>query len=236
MIANRQLLILPLIALLWNGIVYSGGRALASGRVHYDMTLPIDRITPFFPWTMAIYWGCFLFWIVVYLWMAAQERKAVGHFFFMHFIGELICFAFFVFLPSTNIRPAVPGTDIWSWMVRIQYHFDEANNLFPSIHCMVSWLCWIGLRKQTETCPKWFRRSSFAVALAVCISTLTLKQHVIADVIGAIIVAESANLLAGIPILLNRYIHLMETVLQQPIKQLSLYKHSHKGGAHEVST
>lgn len=219
MLANRQLLIFPLSALMWIQIAYFGARILVSARVHYDMTLPIDQITPFLPWTIVIYCSCFLFWTVVYTWMAAQKQKVVGHFFLMHFIGILICFTFFIILPTTNIRPAVHGGDIWSWMVRIQYRFDEANNLFPSIHCMVSWLCWIGLRKQRGECPKWFCRCSFVVALAVFISTLTVKQHVIVDVIGAIRVAEIANLMAGIPALLNRYIHLMEMIMQQPIKK-----------------
>lgn len=218
---KRQLFFIPLIAMLWNGLVYFGGRTIASDRFHYDMTLSIDRMTPFLPWTITIYWGCFLFWIAAYLFMAAQKRDVVGRFFLMHFIGELICFIFFVLLPTTNIRPEVLGEDIWSSMVRLQYQGDAADNLFPSIHCMVSWICWIGLRNQ-QKCPSWCRWGALAFAIAVCISTLTLKQHVIVDVIGAIIIAEISYLLAGIPGLLNRFVGLMSVLLRQPLKEITI--------------
>lgn len=220
---HRQFLFFPLIAVAWNGIVYYGGRTIAAGWTHYDMTLPIDRITPFLPWTILIYWGCFLFWILCYLWMALQKKELLGRFFLMHFLGELICFLFFLLLPTTNLRPEVPGNDIWSVIVRLQYEVDAADNLFPSIHCMISWMCWIGLRSQ-KRCPAWCRWGALAVAVAVCISTLTLKQHVIADVIGAILIAEFTYRLAGIPALLNPYIRLMERLLKQPLKEINIQK------------
>lgn len=69
------------------------------------------------------------------------------------------------------------------------------DNLFPSIHCLVSWLCWIGLRnqKQIKTGYKIF---SFLMAIAICICTLTTKQHVIVDVIAAVGLAEVSYLIS----------------------------------------
>ncbi len=217
---QRQLLVIPLLALLWNGFVYALGRLLAKGEPHIDMTLPIDRAVPLVPWTILIYWGCFLFWVAVYLRMAAQDRKELTHFFLMHFIGETICFLFFIFLPTANVRPSVTGTDLWSWLVRLQYHLDEANNLFPSIHCMISWFCWIGLRKQKH-CPFRLKLCAFVFALAVFLSTLTLKQHVVLDVLGAVLTAEVSSLLAKIPLLQDLYLRLTEALLRIRIRRIT---------------
>ncbi|MDO4621137.1 MAG: phosphatase PAP2 family protein [Lachnospiraceae bacterium] len=216
LIENRQVILMPLAAFLVNVLVYGGGRLLASGKKHYDFTLRIDELTPFIPWTMLIYWGCFVFWILVYLRMASLTRKEAGHFFLMHLIGELTCFLFFVFLPTTNVRPAVDGADLWSALVRLQYRADAADNLFPSIHCMISWICWVDMRKQ-KSCPQWARTASLLTALAVFISTLTLKQHVIVDVISAVIVGEAANQLAKLPVLLEPFCKLWERMLRKTL-------------------
>ena len=71
-----------------------------------------------------------------------------------------------------------------------------ADNLFPSIHCLNSWFCYIAVRGRREI-PRWYQRFSFWAALAVFVSTLTTKQHVIADVIGGALLAEVTWQIAG---------------------------------------
>lgn len=76
------------------------------------------------------------------------------------------------------------------------YQMDAADNLFPSIHCLNSWFCYIAVRSRREI-PRWYQRFSFWAALAVFVSTLTTKQHVIADVIGGALLAEVTWQIAG---------------------------------------
>ena len=73
--------------------------------------------------------------------------------------------------------------------MKLLYSVDAVDNLFPSIHCLVSWFCWIGIRKRPDI-PMLQRYFSLAVAVAVCLSTLTTKQHVITDVIGGVALAK----------------------------------------------
>ena len=80
--------------------------------------------------------------------------------------------------------------------MRFLYQVDAADNLFPSIHCLTSWFCYIGIRGRREV-PKWYRVFSCLFALAVFISTLTTKQHVIIDVIAGAALAEVAYRVAG---------------------------------------
>ena len=81
-------------------------------------------------------------------------------------------------------------------MLALLYQMDAADNLFPSIHCLNSWFCYIAVRSRREI-PRWYQRFSFWAALAVFVSTLTTKQHVIADVIGGALLAEVTWQIAG---------------------------------------
>lgn len=105
--------LLPLMAFTWNQLVYLGARLLAEGRPHSDWTLPIDNLIPFLPCTVAVYFGCFLFWAFNYLLVASREKGLAYRFFCADFLAKAICFACFVLLPTTNVRPAVDGHSVW---------------------------------------------------------------------------------------------------------------------------
>ena len=97
---------------------------------------------------------------------------------------------------ADNERPSIPEQGFWNQMLALLYQMDAADNLFPSIHCLNSWFCYIAVRGRREI-PRWYQRFSFWAALAVFVSTLTTKQHVIADVIGGALLAEVTWQIAG---------------------------------------
>ena len=101
----------------------------------------------------------------------------------------IICFLFFVFYPTTNVRPELVGNGIFVQGMRFLYQIDKPVNLFPSIHCMASWFCCIGIRRDKKI-PVWYKIVSVMIAVLVFVSTLVTKQHVIVDVIGGVVVAE----------------------------------------------
>ena len=73
--------------------------------------------------------------------------------------------------------------------MRFVYAADPATNLFPSIHCLVSWMCFIGIRKQKHI-PVWYKVFSAVFALLVFASTQFTKQHYIIDVFAGAAIAE----------------------------------------------
>ena len=83
---------------------------------------------------------------------------------------------------------------IWDQALRFVYSIDQSANLFPSIHCLVSWFCYIGIRHQKKI-PVWYQRFSLVFAILVCISTQVTKQHYIIDVFGGIILSEVCYLI-----------------------------------------
>lgn len=193
---TREVLLILAVALIWNCGSYALARLIAGSWRHYDMTTAIDRLIPLVPWTIIVYFGCYLFWGVNYCLCAMQDRTSRDRFFCADALAKLVCFALFLLVPTTNVRPEIIGETMWDHLMRLLYRIDSADNLFPSIHCLVSWLCWIGVRKRSDI-PAVYRRFSFVATVAVCISTLTTYQHVIADVFAAVLIAEACYYFAG---------------------------------------
>lgn len=181
---------LPLIfALLWNTIIYNGAIALQRGRTALDMTSALENAIPFQPGWIVIYFGCYLFWAVNYILIARRGKEVWFRFLTADLLAELICGLFFVLLPTTNVRPVITDGDLFSNLTAFLYFVDPAKNLFPSIHCMASWFCWIGVRSDRRF-PTWYKWFNCLFALCVCASTLFLKQHCIPDVIAGVLLAE----------------------------------------------
>lgn len=180
----------PLIlALAFNMLVYSGSRIIAGDWRHYNIESAIDRMIPLWTPSVVVYLGCYVFWVVNYIMIAKQEKREVCGFFGGELLAKAVCLVFFLALPTTNIRPELEPDGIWNRLMIFVYSVDAADNLFPSIHCLVSWFSYIGLRGKKEI-SVWYRGFSCIMALLVCLSTLLTKQHVIADVFGGILLAE----------------------------------------------
>ena len=202
-----------LLTLAGNQLPYQLARLLTSGKLHYDLALPIDAAIPFLPWTVVIYgFGCLLFWFFLYRRIAALPRQTADRFFCANLLGKGIAFLFFVFLPTEMTRPALSETGFWNVFMRLVYSVDEPNNLFPSLHCFIAWLGWVGIRGNRQVSPLW-RVSALAMAVAVCISTLTTREHVIVDVAGGVLLSELCWQLAGWERLRALYSSLADRVL-----------------------
>lgn len=174
----------------FNCLVYSGSRMIAGGWYHHNIETGVDRRFPFVPEFLVIYFGCYVFWAVNYILIARQDRRSVYQFFTGDFISRFICLVFFLAFPTTNTRPVITGGGLWNQAALWLYSIDAADNLFPSIHCLVSWFCYLGIRGRKEI-PRWYQSVSMVIAILVFVSTLLTKQHVIVDVAGGILLAES---------------------------------------------
>ena len=188
-IFKRSSLISLIFAFSFNMIVYIGSRMIAGNWHHYNIESSLDRLIPIWAPSVIIYLGCYLFWAANYIIIAQQEKDTVCQFFSADFLSRIVCLIFYLVVPTTNVRPNVDPSGFWNQLLLYLYSIDAADNLFPSIHCLVSWFCYIGIRGNQKI-PKWYRGLSCIMALLVCASTLLTKQHVIIDVIGGILLAE----------------------------------------------
>ncbi len=183
------------VALAWNGVIYQGAILLRRGDTMWDMTTWLEQVIPFQPVWIIVYFGCFLFWGANYILISRRGKEEWFRFLWADLCAELVCGLFFILMPTTNVRPEVLGTDLASQLVVLLYQVDPPQNLFPSIHCMVSWFCFIGVRSDRRI-PLWYRGFNCVFALAVCASTLFLKQHCVPDVFAGVLLAEATYAIA----------------------------------------
>lgn len=172
---------------LLNCVVYWGAMLINKNRALMDINIVLDRALPFDSRWVVIYLGSFLFWIINYILLSQTEdwyRIMTAE-----VTAKLLCGLIFLLLPSTNVRPEHLGSGIWDALMGAVYAMDEPTNLFPSIHCLESWICYGGLRKRLDI-PEWYRDFSGVFAIMVCLSTLFTKQHVVADVFAGVFLAE----------------------------------------------
>lgn len=193
---SKEIQLVLIGALIWNVTVYFGTRLVAWSWPHHDITTTFDMRFPFMPWTIVIYIGSYLFWVVNYCICAVQDRQERHRFFCADWMAKIIALIIFLTFPTTNLRPEITGNGLWDVSMKLLYWVDRPDNLFPSLHCLVSWLCWIGVRKRKDV-SVFYRYGSLLIAVAICLSTMTTKQHVLVDVIGGIALAEICYAAAG---------------------------------------
>lgn len=185
--------ILPLLSCFGlNMLIYSGTMVMCADWYHYDLTTSLDQAIPLVPGWMYIYFGCFLFWTVNYIMVARINRNDPDTFYRFvaaDMISRLVCGIIFMVFPTTNVRPEVTGTGFSVFLLQFLYGLDQPTNLFPSIHCLVSWFCFLGIKDQKRI-PAWYKGVSFVLAVLVFLSTLFTKQHVLVDVAGGVILAQ----------------------------------------------
>ena len=211
--SERYFLVSFCLTLVFNALAYQASRLFTQNSRHFSLALPADAAVPFLPWTVIIYFGCFLFWFAVYRLAARLPRERADRFFLANILGKLICLFFFLLFPTTISRPEVNGTTVWDALIRFLYWIDAPDNLFPSLHCMIAWLCWAGIRGNRDVPLPW-RVSALVMAVLVCLSTLTTRQHVIADVFGGILLSELCFRLSALPALRRPYARLVDRLIQ----------------------
>ena len=205
----------------WTQVLYLGARFLNTGRFHYDFSCGLDHCISVVPWTAGIYWGCCFFWITNYILSAKSGKQNVYRFFCADFMAKAICFACFILFPTTIDRPVIEGYSFWAGLLRLIYQTDTPDNLFPSIHCLVSWFSYIGVRGRKDI-PLWYQNLSLVMALAVFASTLTTRQHVIVDIPGGLLLAEGCYWLAGRRSLLERYTNFIDGIFRRFQRAVSI--------------
>ncbi len=181
---------LTLVALA-NLVAYVGARLvnLLADRSYVNMTTSIDMGMPVLPFFAIIYVIAFPFWVGTYIYVSRMGDDKCYRLATADITGKLLCGAIFIILPTQNVRPVVETTDFSSWLLNVIYFFDLPNNLFPSIHCLKSWLCFAAVRDERRV-PVWFKGFSFVLAVLICVSTLYTKQHVAADALAGVFIAE----------------------------------------------
>lgn len=184
-----------LLAVLLNMIVYNGSKLITNQFFHYDFSTIVDSFIPFWSIFILVYILAYVQWIVGYIVISREDKETCYYYMIAEVIAKLFCLFFFFIIPSTIVRPAVLGNGILDTLTKFIYSMDEPVNLFPSIHCLESWMCFRG-SMHLKSVSKTYKWGMFVFSILVFLSTVFVKQHVFVDIIGGILVVELGLYLA----------------------------------------
>lgn len=181
--------LLLVIAVVMQSLVYFLTKPFTHDMEHLSIPLPFENSIPFAPEWVTIYAATFFFWMIGLAVAMKQERELSFKLFSALYIAQLICFAFFVAMPTVIDRPEITGTAYYDRLLAQIYAADEPTNLFPSMHCMLSYIVFRGLMYCPEVKKPYVVAAGVLTAL-ICASTVLIKQHFLLDVFAGIVLGE----------------------------------------------
>lgn len=188
---------LPLGAmLLFNWLVYFGTRFFTTGMRHYLMYTPLDEIIPFVPAFISVYILAYFQWVFGYGIIARENKQIFYRIVIAEIIAKAMALVCFIAVPTTIERPEITGTGVWDLLTVSVYNADAPDNLFPSVHCLESWVCFRGAMYLKKP-GKWYKYASLVFTLLVFASTVFVKQHVVLDMVGAVAFVEIGMFISG---------------------------------------
>ncbi|MCY6959094.1 phosphatase PAP2 family protein [Clostridium brassicae] len=151
----------------------------------YSLVCSIDRATPFLKAFVLPYliWYPYIFLVMVYI--CFKNKKVYYKILFCLDIGFIISYVIFYFFQTTVARPYPVEQDIMTKLIGIVYSNDKPFNCFPSLHVLTTYFVMKGISKVESN-----KKVTITVNIAgilIILSTLFIKQHVIMDVIFAIV-------------------------------------------------
>lgn len=157
----------------------------------YIMYSPLDDRIPFFKEFVVFYVLWFLFVPFGVIYTAVFSKKDFLKLLLFLFGGMAVsCAAYMIFPNAQDLRPAVPGNDPFSALVRIIYSRDTPTNVCPSMHVTNCVAVDAALRHNERFARKRSRSIlSFVFTVLVCLSTMLIKQHSVLDVLGGLAVS-----------------------------------------------
>ena len=159
-----------------------------------DISLPVDHLIPVRPEWVSVYILSYVYWIVGFIAVSHVSRESCRRLCIADYIAMAICAMCFVLMPTTLPRDPVSG-GAFAWALDLIYSLDTPVNLFPSQHCLLSWLLARELMDIKKFHPA-IRWGAVAFSFLVFASTVFTRQHFIVDIPAGVAAAEIARFIA----------------------------------------
>ena len=150
----------------------------------HDLSTALDRATPLVPGWLYVY---ALLFVTSYLPILVIRDRLLFRRVALAALGLEVCaLTTFVLYPvRMTLRPEIlpPADSLTNWGMHLAYFLDEPVNCFPSLHVAAAALAAASVWKVDRT---------LSVAAAVLLglvaaSTMLVKQHLVADVVAAVV-------------------------------------------------
>ena len=157
----------------------------------YNLLTEMDLKIPFIPHFIWIYHTIIPVILATGLIVLQKRNIFLALIFASIFAGIVLC-SFYVLFPAFYPREALADTTTMSgWLIEWTRAIDGPHNTFPSGHVTFAWLLvFFANLSQYVKENQWLRFVYILWAILISISTLTLKQHYIVDVISGFALAS----------------------------------------------
>lgn len=172
-------------------LVFYATRPLLPYLPAHTLSTPLDEMIPVSPAWITVYFLSFLSWVVTILWILSESKRHAYRLCGTYSIIMIVSLFCFLAYPVTIERPEITGSGFFNDWMRLLYRVDSPTNLCPSLHVVISYICWRGTM-DCEKIPKWYQWFNLAFLILVCFSILFVKQHYVIDIPVAIIITEGA--------------------------------------------
>jgi membrane-associated phospholipid phosphatase len=156
------------------------------------MHITLDDLIPFNEYFIIPYLLWFVYVAAAFWYFFFTDKQDFYHLCTFLIAGMTISLLICTFFPNgTDLRVETdPQKNIFCRLVQFVHKADTATNVFPSIHAYNSFGVHFAVRNsQRLKDRKLVCRTSFLLMIAICMSTVFLKQHSVVDVLGATILA-----------------------------------------------
>jgi membrane-associated phospholipid phosphatase len=142
----------------------------------------LERAIPFLPWTIWIYFSFFVF---IGSTVFRVEDRLFWHFILASSLAATVAWTIVLLFPVSFDRPdpALIDSELYRRIFTLVHEADPSHITFPSLHVAVTWICNFLLWNRPG------RGLRIALGIAISLSTLFTKQHLVSDVIGGVALA-----------------------------------------------
>ena len=147
-----------------------------------------DAWFPFVKEFIYVYDSWYPFLVFVWILFFFSDREKYKDFFVTSVLTMIVANVIFLVYPTTITRASFAVSGVTSWFLNLTYMLDTPLNCMPSMHCMFCFTTIFGLM---------FSKVKLKYKIPICgylvliiLSTMFVKQHVIADVVSAFIIAS----------------------------------------------
>lgn len=183
---NKNRIIILFGVFIFQSLIYFITKLFQNNPVYLNNAID-DRI-PFIPSFVIFYVMWYLFLILIPLLILKYNKKVFDKYIVVSIVYAILEGIIFILFPTTMNRQPLVVTDISTWVVDIIYKVDTpVCNLFPSAHCAFSILFIISILDVKEV-KKEYKILIIISSLLIILSTLFIKQHVVIDVLGALLI------------------------------------------------
>jgi hypothetical protein len=140
-------------------------------------------LLPFLPWTIWIYLAFFPLLVVTGALQSAARWRRLA---LAWILASVASWILVVLVPVTFARPDTAALGpVHAWAFGRVYGLDRAHVTFPCLHAAATWICWHALRDRGPRVAA----VVFAIAVAITLSTMTTRQHLVTDAAAGLAIA-----------------------------------------------